>query len=73
MRSHISFEWPYGWHGFNFAFSSALPLGVESYTEAVDEKLLTDVGKVNGFTVYQLTDEGKERVKQIMRGKRWTE
>ena len=40
------------------------------FTEAVDEKLLTDVGKVNGFTVYQLTDEGKERVKQIMRGKR---
>ena len=41
------------------------------FTEAVDEKLLTEVGKNNGFTVYQLTEAGKEKVKQIMRGKKW--
>ena len=36
------------------------------FTEAVDEKLLTEVGKNNGFTVYQLTEAGKEKVKQTI-------
>lgn len=40
------------------------------FKEAVDDNLLKEVGKSNGFTVYQLTNEGKERVKQIMRGRK---
>ena len=40
------------------------------FTESVNKNLLMPVGKNNGFVVYQLTEAGKEKVKQIMRGKK---